>query len=471
MGVKGTFRVCPYICRQNTGLSIYRQKQYHDRKTSHEKLEVNDKVYVLFPVKQVGQSSKFCSFWRGPYQIKEKLCEVLIVVNCGRNYTHQVVHIDRLKLARSQILSGEVEINDSPEREEFAETHRPNDSVISREKDAELLEEDFSRFGRQRRKPVWFKDYVSSLFREKLPLLKTTPRKAIEQLCHYCKKHIGPEESFGTHMEICYNKRFQCDTCGQHFKEKTYLKTHQKRKHSVEIVTASKVQPKEKTEESSTSSSDNNEKEGNNSDWDHEPDFNIGEELNQRKVSDIHTGRLYRKPCDPKPVMAPVKKSKVSATITSGEPCKDEHIISTEVDNSPSDQGSSRKKIVEESNKVVVEKIERKVQQETVSKMDTSVAAVSRFANQTDKTVLSNKGKLEIDFAVKGDGRTKQTLRVVKDEEEMLSSSSVNIGTISASDISFNLADFLGQGVLDPRDVQLHIQKERIIMKVDKRQL
>ena len=147
--------------RQNTGLSIYRQKQYHDRKTSHEKLAVNDKVYVLFPVKQVGQSSKFCSFWRGPYQIKEKLCEVLFVVNCSRNYTHQVVHIDRLKLARSQILSGEVEINDSPEREEFAETDRPNDSVITREKDAELLEEDFSRFGRQRRKPVWFKDYVS----------------------------------------------------------------------------------------------------------------------------------------------------------------------------------------------------------------------------------------------------------------------------------------------------------------------
>ena len=97
--------------------------------------------------------------------------------------------------------------------------------------------------------------------------------------------------------------------------------------------------------------------------------------------------------------------------------------------------------------------------------MDTSVAAVSRFANQTDKTVLSNKGKLEIDFAVKGDGRTKQTLRVIKDEEEMLSSSSVNIGTISASDISFNLADFVGQEVLDPRDVQLHIQKERIIIK------
>lgn len=219
--------------RQNTGLSIYRQKQYHDRKISFEKLEVDDKVYVLFPVKQSGQSSKLCSFWRGPFQIKEKLCEVLYVVNCGRNGTHQVIHVNRLKLARSQLLSGEVEINDSTENEKSAEIEMPNDLINTEEKEIEIVTEDFSRFGRQRQKPVWLKDYVSSLCRKKMPPLKTTPRKDIRPLCHYCKEHIGPEESFGTHMEICYNKRFQCDSCGKNFKEKAYLKQHQKRKHSV----------------------------------------------------------------------------------------------------------------------------------------------------------------------------------------------------------------------------------------------
>ena len=38
--------------RQNTGFSIQRQKRYHDRKSTFENLKVNDKVYVLFPLKE-----------------------------------------------------------------------------------------------------------------------------------------------------------------------------------------------------------------------------------------------------------------------------------------------------------------------------------------------------------------------------------------------------------------------------------
>ena len=48
--------------RQNTGLSIQKQKRYYDRKTSLKTFEINDNVYVLFPVKQVGLTAKFCSF-------------------------------------------------------------------------------------------------------------------------------------------------------------------------------------------------------------------------------------------------------------------------------------------------------------------------------------------------------------------------------------------------------------------------
>ena len=52
--------------RQNIGLSIYRQKRYHDRKSNYEKIEVNDIVYVYFPVKQTSQSVKLSSFLEGP---------------------------------------------------------------------------------------------------------------------------------------------------------------------------------------------------------------------------------------------------------------------------------------------------------------------------------------------------------------------------------------------------------------------
>ncbi len=84
-----------------------RQKQIHDTRASYEKFGVGDNVYVYFPVKKVGTSSKFTSFWRGPYQIMGKLSEVLYKVNCGRNKTTQVIHCNRIKKCREQTLTGE----------------------------------------------------------------------------------------------------------------------------------------------------------------------------------------------------------------------------------------------------------------------------------------------------------------------------------------------------------------------------
>ncbi len=70
--------------RQNTGQSMQRQKKYRDRKLSYEVFEPGNNVYVYFPVKKVGCSSKLTSYWRGPYQVSEKLSDVLYKVNCGR---------------------------------------------------------------------------------------------------------------------------------------------------------------------------------------------------------------------------------------------------------------------------------------------------------------------------------------------------------------------------------------------------
>lgn len=88
--------------RQNTGKAVSRQKRYHDLKTNYEQLEINDNVYVLFPVRKSGISPKLTSFWKGPYKIMSKFSDVLYKVNCGRDGVPQIIHVDRIRKAVKQ---------------------------------------------------------------------------------------------------------------------------------------------------------------------------------------------------------------------------------------------------------------------------------------------------------------------------------------------------------------------------------
>ncbi len=97
------------LVRQSTGESMKRQKRYRDRKLSYETFGPGDNVYVFFPVKKVGCSSKLTSYWKGPFQVSEKLSDVLYKVNCGRSGSSAVIHCDRMKRARKQVLTGEEE--------------------------------------------------------------------------------------------------------------------------------------------------------------------------------------------------------------------------------------------------------------------------------------------------------------------------------------------------------------------------
>lgn len=56
------------LVRQNTSRSMQRQKRIRDRRTSYETFKIGDQVLVYFPIKKVGTSSKFTSFWRGPFE-------------------------------------------------------------------------------------------------------------------------------------------------------------------------------------------------------------------------------------------------------------------------------------------------------------------------------------------------------------------------------------------------------------------
>ena len=136
--------------RQNISVNMKRQKRYHDENLSFETFEAGDKVYVYFPVKKVGCSSKLTSYLRGPYQVLDKLSDSLYKINCGRESQVQVIHCDRLRKAKQQVLARE----DNIVVEDLCE---PLPSMQDNE-----YEVDFSKEKRVRRKPEWMKDYILS---------------------------------------------------------------------------------------------------------------------------------------------------------------------------------------------------------------------------------------------------------------------------------------------------------------------
>ena len=83
-----------------------------------------------------------------PFHIKERHC-----VNCGRNGTFQVIHIDRIKGAKSQTLSGETEEDLIPDM------NMPNGVQtdlfnLSEEKEQEGNEEQGSTAGKENRDKI-----------------------------------------------------------------------------------------------------------------------------------------------------------------------------------------------------------------------------------------------------------------------------------------------------------------------------
>ena len=59
----------------------------------------------------MGQSPKFISYWRGPYQVMGKMSDVTYVVNCCPRGSNQVKNVDRMRLKNSQLLDGEKDGN------------------------------------------------------------------------------------------------------------------------------------------------------------------------------------------------------------------------------------------------------------------------------------------------------------------------------------------------------------------------
>ena len=268
--------------RTHTGRAILRQKKFHDSSLSYETYVEGDKVYVLFPVKKPGHSPKFTWYWKGPFEVKRKLCDVLYEVDCGRAGALQIIHTERMSKVKSQILWGEeilvpAEIADEEADVEEQEPGR-TPSVDQSEEEEETR---YTTRGRRVRKPEWYKDFVSSLFRCDHQLMvntKTTPRKPMAEskvICPVCKKDIPEGQTFEQHVVGCaktkVNQLSQCEICKTTFIKDEYRRRHMRREHG---------------------------KEGKHSDWDSDPEVEVG---------DVAKDPCVRKRSLPQPVAAPPK--------------------------------------------------------------------------------------------------------------------------------------------------------------------
>ena len=114
---------------------------------------VGDNVYVYFPQRKAGCTPKLTSFWRGPFEIKRKVSEVLYEVDCGRDGKLAVIHCDRLRKRKSRILTMEDDSRDNQEVS-LEDCIEPQTEEI-----VENLKEP-CRQRREVRRPVRFDDYI-----------------------------------------------------------------------------------------------------------------------------------------------------------------------------------------------------------------------------------------------------------------------------------------------------------------------
>lgn len=298
--------------RQYTGQAMRRQKKYHDQKLSYETFEVGEKVYVYFPVKRVGCSSKLTSYWRGPYEVKEKLSNVLYRVNCARSGSIQVIHCDRMRKCKSQVLPGEDDI------QEFQMEAEPDEAY-----DTPEYEVDFGSGKRVRRQPIWMKDYILSLstFRSR-DMAKTKITTRTQPICSKCLKVFPSQEDFAYHTKVCVLSAIGCGVCKKTFSTKKYHLQHIRRIHMQPDKTTT-ASPEKAANETVTKTVHKESESEAESDWDREPDIAVDQDSDSSEVAEDSVtepmcdkeegesflmGRTIRKPTFPVKITPVIKK-------------------------------------------------------------------------------------------------------------------------------------------------------------------
>ena len=139
------------------GMGAERETRYHDAKLNWERFIQGDQVFVFFPTRKVGNSSKLTRHWRGPYQILRRISDLLYEVNCGSRGKPQVTHVDRLHPLKPKFLSNEILQEEKVSSEEVADDEsecQETEDTITNCPDSGLVN------GRRHRPPHWHEDYV-----------------------------------------------------------------------------------------------------------------------------------------------------------------------------------------------------------------------------------------------------------------------------------------------------------------------
>jgi hypothetical protein len=140
----------------------------------------------------------------------------LYKVDCGRAGLVQVVHVDRIRKAKSQILSGEiVQENSSSPTEILMEDDSSGEQHIAigeEQGDTEnTVDANVGQSGRVRKKPVWSKDYVFKINTLSISRSSKSSQKAI-LVCPLCRTEVNLDE-FCKHVLLCTGSRLKCPKC------------------------------------------------------------------------------------------------------------------------------------------------------------------------------------------------------------------------------------------------------------------
>jgi type II secretory pathway pseudopilin PulG len=91
------------------------QQNAYDRRTHGTGYSAGDPVYLFTPVVKKGTFHKFNSYWSGPHKILQRVTDVDYLIFDREKNRRQLVHYDRLKLARQTGRDKRVENTDDSE--------------------------------------------------------------------------------------------------------------------------------------------------------------------------------------------------------------------------------------------------------------------------------------------------------------------------------------------------------------------
>ena len=208
-------------------------------------------------------------------------------MNCGRNGTYQVIHLDRIKPAKAQTLRGKEEghlLQDNYQSNEV--DLQPEPLPEEKEEEDNLEQGSYRRYGRQRQRPAWAKDYVLSIYRSAMVNTKTTERK--HQWCNTCRKMV-PSDTFVSHQILCARKRKACEECSATFSRLSYLTRHKRTFHVYKpefIKPVKTVKMIKKVSSPLRLDVDDT--------WDKDPDIMLGDDIKRMNCwKDVLSGRMY----------------------------------------------------------------------------------------------------------------------------------------------------------------------------------